>query len=751
MDPLNALRGQKKDAKAQDVKPPASTATAISPKPSSQAAEDAVAAALTSTRAPTLPVAVGVPVTASTPVAPGTPTAVGTPVAQTGQTGQTGTAQASAPGYPRPEKRATGAVSSETPGLADMTFPGILAGEKVVQAVKSCALQVQSPFCEVPGRICITPFRLKFMTPKGGLRKDLQWMRGAKYFDVPFGLVETIKDEKLVTVTGATELRVTITCKDLRCLVFILRSEQDSRLLLDSVESFGTPGNPAMLFAFKFADALRKDGLQEEHDSGWDLYDPEQDYARMGIDTLLIPNPQCPWRVSDLNKEYKLCSSYPAFIVLPRRMPDQALRDVAAFRKRGRLPAMSWCGGPELSFASLWRCSQTTEGLTGLIGTKCVEDQSMLNAIRLGNGSSERDLLCIDLRPKVSAWVNKAGGGGFESYPQCRMIWGGIDNIHVVRDAWRAMGSAVARLVDTQVGSWMKDVASSGWYDYIGAILSCTLKVVTEVLNFKANVVIHCSDGWDRTAQVSSLAMLCMDPHYRTQVGFLKLIQKEWCSFGHRFRTRLAIGDAPTSEYSPVIIQWLECVFQLLQQFPDAFEFSTSILVHLAEEVFTNRYGTFFFDNERERRSVEAHTVSLWSVLLQPEEFDHWRNPGYKAQRVHLYPSICQANYVVWEAYWFRYHVRGESLPAESSSWPSSESPKSQAMTDVPEAPAQTPTAPPEPSQVSPESEELEREPGEPMSLFSPAELTAPKPEPTQLFADDDEDIFAKPNKTGGS
>eukprot|EP00435_Cladocopium_sp_Y103_P006034 s4401_g1.t4 len=111
-------------------------------------------------------------------------------------------------------------------------------------------------------------------------RSDLQWMRGAKYFDVPFGLVETIKDEKLVTVTGATELRVTITCKDLRCLVFILRSEQDSRLLLDSVESFGTPGNPAMLFAFKHMEALRKEGLQEEHDSGWDLYDPEQDRKR---------------------------------------------------------------------------------------------------------------------------------------------------------------------------------------------------------------------------------------------------------------------------------------------------------------------------------------------------------------------------------------------------------------------------------------------------------------------------------------
>ena len=35
-----------------------------------------------------------------------------------------------------------------------------------------------------------------------------------------------------------------------------------------------------------------------------------------------------------------------------------------------------------------------------------------------------------------------------------------------------------------------------------------------------------------------------------------------------------------------------------------------------------------------------------------------------------------------------------------------------------------------------------EGEPGEPMSLFSAAELT-PKPEPTQLFADDDEAVIA--------
>ncbi|CAE7237007.1 unnamed protein product [Symbiodinium sp. KB8] len=71
------------------------------------------------------------------------------------------------------------------------TFEGTLAGEHVVEQVKSCSLLVQNPFCEVAGRLQMTPYRLKFMIPKGSLRKELQWMREAKYFDVPFGALES--------------------------------------------------------------------------------------------------------------------------------------------------------------------------------------------------------------------------------------------------------------------------------------------------------------------------------------------------------------------------------------------------------------------------------------------------------------------------------------------------------------------------------------------------------------------------------
>ena len=48
-------------------------------------------------------------------------------------------------------------------------------------------------------------------------------------------------------------------------------------------------------------------------------------------------------------------------------------------------------------------------------------------------------------------------------------------------------------------------------------------------------MVVHCSDGWDRTGQLCGLAMLCLDPYFRTIDGFAVLVEKEWLAFGHKF------------------------------------------------------------------------------------------------------------------------------------------------------------------------------------------------------------------------
>jgi hypothetical protein len=51
-------------------------------------------------------------------------------------------------------------------------------------------------------------------------------------------------------------------------------------------------------------------------------------------------------------------------------------------------------------------------------------------------------------------------------------------------------------------------------------------------------VVVHCSDGWDRTSQIVALAQIMLDPYYRTIEGFIVLIEKDWLSFGHQFALR---------------------------------------------------------------------------------------------------------------------------------------------------------------------------------------------------------------------
>lgn len=35
------------------------------------------------------------------------------------------------------------------------------------------------------------------------------------------------------------------------------------------------------------------------------------------------------------------------------------------------------------------------------------------------------------------------------------------------------------------------------------------------------SVLVHCSDGWDRTAQACSVASVLLDPYYRTIKGFM--------------------------------------------------------------------------------------------------------------------------------------------------------------------------------------------------------------------------------------
>lgn len=148
-----------------------------------------------------------------------------------------------------------------------------------------------------------------------------------------------------------------------------------------------------------------------------------------------------------------------------------------------------------------------------------------------------------------------------------------------------------------------------------------------------------------------------MDPFYRTLFGFQVLIEKEWLAFGHMFNTRYGQGHNDNEgSRSPIFIQFLDCVYQLLQQFPSAFEFNEMLLIELADALYSCRFGTFLCNSESERqgRNLAALTPSVWSYISHHARY--FVNPLYQARASPLRALTTYDNFVLWRSYYLRFH-----------------------------------------------------------------------------------------------
>jgi myotubularin-related protein 6/7/8 len=329
-------------------------------------------------------------------------------------------------------------------------------------------------------------------------------------------------------------------------------------------------------------------------------------------------------------------------------------------------------------------------------------------------GSQQRNLI-VDARPTVNAYAMQAVGLGSEKmdyYPGAEKAYLGIDNIHVMR---KSLDTVIDALKESDLVSFPPNrqlLAKSNWIKHIANILDGTALIARTVGIMHSHVLIHCSDGWDRTSQLSALSQILLDPYYRTLEGFIVLVEKDWLSFGHMFRHRsgflshekwftienekierkhdgqggsnpfenalrgarglfnrhnesneslnqlpeTSVGENGTdvadtaspkpapigaaeehrvtkvNELSPVFHQFLDCVYQLHYQHPTRFEFSERFLRRLLYHLYSCQYGTFLFDNEKERVDTRAkeRTRSVWDYFLcRKQEF---MNPKYEPE-----------------------------------------------------------------------------------------------------------------------
>ena len=378
------------------------------------------------------------------------------------------------------------------------------------------------------------------------------------------------------------------------------------------------------------------------------LYNLIEEFKRQGIN--FESNKQ--FRLLN-NKNFQLCESYPKDLIVPYDMSDDEIKESSKFRTKNRIPTLTYRYSENGN--CIWRSSQAKSGFKSM---------NKYDVLLLTKISNNKQLNIYDARPLINAYANKFKGAGFENLSDYKdininLIFCGMSNIHSVRNSYYKLLNNATYNTNYESTLFI-NIANSGWYEAIIILLKSSFQIYNNILE-NSNILVHCSDGWDRTSQLCSMSQILLDKYYRTLDGFICLIEKDWMSFGHQFRYRNGMYSpidthskvASENQFSPIFIQWLDSLYQLMEQNYTKFQFNFNLLLFLADEMYTGKYGTFLFNNDKEREDYcEGNTLSVWNYIKENEE--EFINPIYDPEDGgNLY--INYKNIKLWKDYFLKY------------------------------------------------------------------------------------------------
>ena len=245
------------------------------------------------------------------------------------------------------------------------------------------------------------------------LERKFQSNEGETWMSIPFLSISFVQKLKSKDKRDRKN-RVDIFCKNIRKVTLhFVDSPQRKRFYLDLLEVLARHVT-ASLFAYAYLNPHNQAAAQPH--PGWDRYDARAEYARLGV--LSFNMEKFGWRLTQANKNYEVCPTYPSLLAVPAQISDDVLRVASTFRTKSRLPSLSWVH--PTSGACLCRSSQPKVGLQRNTSR---EDQEFLFAIAEQGllcrnpelGRKERQIHIFDARPIKAAMGNTVMGAGYES------------------------------------------------------------------------------------------------------------------------------------------------------------------------------------------------------------------------------------------------------------------------------------------------------------------------------------------------